>query len=68
MRKALRSLLLPLPQARNMPLSVLDLDTEQVPAAYQHKLVLCRADQHVVWRGNGGPDEPAELVARLCGR
>jgi hypothetical protein len=38
-----------------------------VPAAYLHKLTLCRADQHVVWRGDGLPDETGQLVARLCG-
>ncbi len=54
-------------QARNMPLCVLDLDTEEAPAAYQHKLVLCRADQHVVWRGDQLPVGTAPLVARLCG-
>ena len=54
-------------QAREMPLAVLDVLASEVPPAYQHKLVLCRADQHVVWRGDSLPVEPAPLVARLCG-
>jgi 2-polyprenyl-6-methoxyphenol hydroxylase-like FAD-dependent oxidoreductase len=54
-------------QARNMPLAVLDVQAADVPAAYLHKLTLCRADQHVVWRGDGLPDETGQLVARLCG-
>ncbi len=53
--------------AGNMPLVVLDVQAAEVPAAYQHKLVLCRVDQHVVWRGDGVPVEPAQLAARLCG-
>ena len=54
-------------QAREMPLSILDMQAANIPAAYAHKLVLCRADQHVAWRGDGLPVEPAPLVARLCG-
>ena len=38
-----------------------------VPEAYRHKLVLCRADQHVVWRGDQLPARPAELVDVLRG-
>lgn len=37
------------------------------PAAYRHKLVLCRADQHVVWRGDALPGHVAEFIARLRG-
>jgi hypothetical protein len=38
-----------------------------VPQAYRHALVLCRCDQHVVWRGDQLPDDPAALVERLRG-
>ena len=57
-------------RARNMPLVVVDVQTcmvADIPAAYTHKLVLCRADQHVVWRGDSLPIEPSPLVAWLCG-
>ena len=54
-------------QARGMPLSILDVDAADVPPAYQDKLVLCRADQHVVWRGDLLPAESAGLVRQLCG-
>ena len=37
------------------------------PAAYRHKLVLCRSDQHVVWRGDTLPADMAELIARMRG-
>ncbi len=54
-------------QARGMPLKLLDVQRENVPSAYRHKLLLCRADQHVAWRGDTGPADPAALVDLLCG-
>lgn len=51
-----------------MPLTVIDVAAGQLPEGYRHPLVLCRADQHVVWRGERLPEESAQLVARLCGR
>jgi hypothetical protein len=55
-------------QARGMPLAVLDAQARDgVPDAYRHKLVLCRADQHVVWRGDVLPADAGALVAVLCG-
>ena len=50
-----------------MPLAVLDVDAAEIPPAYRHRLVLCRADQHVAWRGDRLPREVGELVARLRG-
>ena len=41
--------------AQNMkiPLQLIDLHAQsQVPSAYQHRLILCRTDQHVIWRGD----------------
>jgi hypothetical protein len=52
---------------RGMPLEVLDLVGADVPAAYRHKLVLARADQHVAWRGDAVPADADALVAVLCG-
>jgi 2-polyprenyl-6-methoxyphenol hydroxylase-like FAD-dependent oxidoreductase len=54
-------------RARNMPLCIVDVHAAGIPAAYAHQLVLCRADQHVVWRGDGLPDDSARLVMLLCG-
>ena len=54
-------------QTRNMPLCVLDVQAAIIPTAYAQKLVLCSADQHVVWRGDCVPVEAAKLMARLCG-
>lgn len=55
-------------RARHLPLLVLDaVPRDAMPAVYRHRLVLCRADQHVVWRGDQLPAHPERLVARLRG-
>lgn len=53
--------------AAGMPLTVLDLRGADLPAGYEHALVLCRGDQHVAWRGDRLPDDVAALVAKLRG-
>ncbi|WP_445322825.1 FAD-dependent oxidoreductase [Ramlibacter sp. AN1015] len=54
-------------EARRMPLEVLDVEGVPVPAAYRHRLVLARADQHVAWRGDSLPADTVALVERLRG-
>jgi 2-polyprenyl-6-methoxyphenol hydroxylase-like FAD-dependent oxidoreductase len=55
-------------RARKMPLALLDVQArDELPRAYQHRLVLCRADQHVAWRGDRVPVDVAALVDLLCG-
>lgn len=54
-------------RAARMPLSVLDVEAKDIPRAYRHRLVLCRADQHVAWRGDRMPADPVALVAQLRG-
>ncbi len=54
-------------RARQMPLAVLDVQAANIPEAYTRQLVLCRADQHVVWRGDALPRELDQLLAKLCG-
>ena len=54
-------------RARQLPLEVLDVGGADVPAAYRHKLVLCREDQHVAWRANAVPAEAVALVDLLRG-
>ncbi len=53
--------------AAGMPLTVLDLAGEATAGLYPECLVMARPDQHVAWRGNVVPADPAALVARLCG-
>ncbi len=50
-----------------LPLVVVDVDGEDTPPAYEHKLVMCRSDLHVAWRGNSVPVSTASLVAKLSG-
>ena len=54
-------------RARRVPLAVLDIAGIEVPAAYRHKLVLCRDDQHVAWRGDRVPEDAGALVELLRG-
>lgn len=54
-------------EAARMPLAVLDLMKPEGDAAFRHRLLIVRQDQHVVWRGDGLPQAPAQLVAKLCG-
>lgn len=51
-----------------VPLTVLDVSREaQRPPEYRHALLLCRPDQHVVWRGDTVPADARALVALLRG-
>ena len=51
-------------RAAGVPLTVLDC-----PAAteYDHALMLVRPDQHVAWRGDGDPADPAAVIATISG-
>jgi 2-polyprenyl-6-methoxyphenol hydroxylase-like FAD-dependent oxidoreductase len=52
----------------NIPLTLIDLaDEHNVPEAYQHALVLCRTDQHVVWRGNTLAESLQKLLHLMRG-
>jgi 2-polyprenyl-6-methoxyphenol hydroxylase-like FAD-dependent oxidoreductase len=48
-----------------VPLRVLDL--EPGAACHDGRLVLSRPDQHVAWRGNALPEDPAGLIDRVRG-
>lgn len=52
---------------RNLPLTLLDIDPVQAPAAYTTRLLISRPDQHVAWRSNAVPEDAAELVKMLSG-
>jgi 2-polyprenyl-6-methoxyphenol hydroxylase-like FAD-dependent oxidoreductase len=53
--------------ARAVPMRLLDVARRAAPAPYRHALVLCRADQHVAWRGDAVPADALALVDRLRG-
>lgn len=50
-----------------VPLKVLDIIGTAIPPEYRHKLVLCRVDQQVAWRGDALPPDSAALVDLLRG-
>lgn len=52
---------------RGVPLAVLDVQSDQVPLAYRHALVLSRPDQHVAWRGNQMPTNAMTLIELIRG-
>ena len=54
-------------RARGVPMTLLDVQRGDAPAEYRHAFVLCRADQHVAWRGDAVPADPHELIERLRG-
>ena len=55
-------------RARGVPLTLLDpAARDSLPEAYRQALVVARADQHVVWRGDRLPADPGSLVERLRG-
>jgi hypothetical protein len=52
---------------RGVPLKVIDVNPRDPAPAYRNKLILCRPDQHVAWRGNELPVNVAELVDLVRG-
>ena len=51
-----------------LPVKILDISTEpNIPQTYQHELLICRPDQHIVWRGNEFPKDCRKLVDVLRG-
>ena len=55
-------------KVQGVPLTLLNIKSQDAaPDIYQHPLVLCRADQHVVWRGHELPTDVSPMVRRLRG-
>jgi 2-polyprenyl-6-methoxyphenol hydroxylase-like FAD-dependent oxidoreductase len=53
--------------AAGVPLEVIDVPAGAVPPEYKHALLICREDQHVAWRGDAAPSDPAALIDLLRG-
>jgi hypothetical protein len=49
------------------PLGVLHLDEKRVREVYGASVFLLRPDLHIVWRGDGPPQDPAALAALATG-
>ena len=54
-------------KSRGVPITVLDVDSDEAPALYLCKLLLSRPDQHVAWRGIGIPDDAIGLIDLVRG-
>jgi len=52
---------------RGMPLSVLDLSSEEARDIYARDLVLVRPDHHIAWRGDAPPKDADALLAQVAG-
>ena len=52
---------------RGVPMVLLELDRETLPPEYRHRLLICRPDQHIAWRGDDVPAAAIALVDRLRG-
>jgi hypothetical protein len=50
-----------------VPLTILDIEAKEVPDAYRHRLILCRPDQHVAWRGDDSPKNARALIDLIRG-
>ena len=51
-----------------VPLAIVDVPAGEAQPPGRRKLILARTDQHVAWRGDAIPDDPAHLVRKLIGR
>jgi 2-polyprenyl-6-methoxyphenol hydroxylase-like FAD-dependent oxidoreductase len=52
---------------RGVPMTALDVDSDEAVGLYPHKLLLSRPDLHVAWRGNLPPQDPLALIDRVRG-
>jgi len=52
---------------RGVPVKVLAPNDERLRERYEARFALIRPDQHVAWRGNVLPSDPASLIDRLTG-
>jgi len=52
---------------RDVPLTILEIDSTAIREVYQKNLVLVRPDLHVVWRGDELPPDVTALAARVTG-
>ena len=53
--------------ARGVPFKVIDATHEEAGEPYREALVLSRPDQHIAWRGEELPGDPAKLIALATG-
>ncbi|MGH8218388.1 MAG: FAD-dependent oxidoreductase [Steroidobacteraceae bacterium] len=66
-RRADPSVLLSAAADAGVPLALLDVEADEIPDAYRHRLVLNRPDGHVAWRGDEPPAAARALIERIRG-
>jgi 2-polyprenyl-6-methoxyphenol hydroxylase-like FAD-dependent oxidoreductase len=54
-------------RAKGLPLKLLDVEQPGPVTFYDGRLLLSRPDQHVAWRGDRLPEDPAALIDRVRG-
>ncbi len=54
-------------EERGLPLTVVDVDSDEADGIYTTALVLSRPDRHVAWRGDRQPDDPLALIDLMRG-
>ncbi len=54
-------------RARGVPISATHIESPEIAALYQRRLVLVRPDGHVAWRGDVLPPDPLGVIDRLRG-
>jgi 2-polyprenyl-6-methoxyphenol hydroxylase-like FAD-dependent oxidoreductase len=54
-------------RSRGAPVAVLEVADQAPRNVYGYDLLLLRPDMHVVWRGNGTPEDAAEIAAIATG-
>jgi 2-polyprenyl-6-methoxyphenol hydroxylase-like FAD-dependent oxidoreductase len=52
---------------RGLPLSVIDISSDEARDLYARDLALVRPDHHVAWRGNALPEDTDALLAQVTG-
>lgn len=55
-------------RTREVPLEVLTLDRPDLRPIYERTYLLVRPDQHIAWRGDTLPADPAGLIDLVAGR
>jgi len=55
-------------RAKGVPFAVVDVAAGEAQPPGARKLILARTDQHVAWRGDAIPENPADLVGKLLGK
>jgi hypothetical protein len=53
---------------RAVPLEMIPIDSPDIAALYERRLVLVRPDGHVAWRSDTSPADPQRVIDAVCGR